>query len=126
MFHVERFAGLTPSITTRYLCSRCLGLQYAYDLPHAGKGARPRGTFPTPCLRDGNHRPVDHGGDVAGHHAGSLLAGDSLELALTQSRDPLLVVILGPTGSGKTALSLALAQRFHGEIVNCDSVAMYR
>ena len=40
--------------------------------------------------------------------------------------DPLLVVVVGPTGSGKTALSLALAQRFHGEIVNCDSVAMYR
>ncbi len=40
--------------------------------------------------------------------------------------DPLLVVIVGPTGSGKTALSLAIGQRFHGEIVNCDSVAMYR
>jgi len=40
--------------------------------------------------------------------------------------DPLLVVLLGPTASGKTALSLALAERFHGEIVNCDSVAMYR
>lgn len=37
-----------------------------------------------------------------------------------------LVVILGPTGSGKTALSLALADRFGGEIVNCDSVALYR
>ncbi|MGA9813924.1 MAG: tRNA (adenosine(37)-N6)-dimethylallyltransferase MiaA [Terriglobales bacterium] len=35
-------------------------------------------------------------------------------------------MVLGPTGSGKTALSLALAERFHGEIVNCDSVAMYR
>jgi tRNA dimethylallyltransferase len=40
--------------------------------------------------------------------------------------DPLLVVILGPTGSGKTALSLELAARFDGEIVNCDSVAIYR
>jgi len=40
--------------------------------------------------------------------------------------EPLLVVVLGPTGSGKTALSLALAERFQGEIVNCDSVAMYR
>jgi len=39
---------------------------------------------------------------------------------------PLLVVVLGPTASGKTALSLALAERFHGEVVNCDSVAMYR
>ena len=36
------------------------------------------------------------------------------------------MVVLGPTGSGKTALSLALAERFHGEVVNCDSVAMYR
>ena len=41
-------------------------------------------------------------------------------------QDPLLVVILGPTGSGKTALSLALGQRFDGEIVSCDSVAVYR
>lgn len=34
--------------------------------------------------------------------------------------------MLGPTASGKTALALALAERFTGEIVNCDSVAMYR
>lgn len=40
--------------------------------------------------------------------------------------DPLLVVLLGPTASGKTALSLALADRFNGEIVSCDSVAVYR
>ena len=36
------------------------------------------------------------------------------------------MVVLGPTGSGKSILSLALAERFHGEIVNCDSVALYR
>jgi len=40
--------------------------------------------------------------------------------------EPLAVLLLGPTGSGKTALSLALAERFHGEIVSCDSVAVYR
>jgi len=40
--------------------------------------------------------------------------------------DPLAVLILGPTGSGKTALSLALAREFQGEIVSCDSVAVYR
>ncbi len=40
--------------------------------------------------------------------------------------EPLLVVVLGPTASGKTALSLSLASQFHGEIVNCDSVAMFR
>ena len=40
--------------------------------------------------------------------------------------EPLLTVVLGPTGSGKTALSLALAEQFRGEIVNCDSVAAYR
>jgi tRNA dimethylallyltransferase len=38
----------------------------------------------------------------------------------------LVVLLLGPTGSGKTALSLALGERFDGEIVSCDSVAVYR
>lgn len=38
----------------------------------------------------------------------------------------LALILLGPTGSGKTALSLALAERFNGEIVSCDSVAVYR
>jgi tRNA dimethylallyltransferase len=36
-----------------------------------------------------------------------------------------LVVVLGPTASGKTALALSIARRFDAEIVNCDSVAMY-
>jgi len=40
--------------------------------------------------------------------------------------DPLAVLLLGPTGSGKTALSLKLAEFFNGEIVSCDSVAVYR
>ena len=53
------------------------------------------------------------------------LPGPSSDLS-EQPSDPLLVAILGPTGSGKTALSLELATRFHGEIVNCDSVAIYR
>jgi tRNA dimethylallyltransferase len=34
--------------------------------------------------------------------------------------------VIGPTASGKTALALTLGRRFGGEIVNCDSVAMYR
>ena len=42
------------------------------------------------------------------------------------STEPLLLVIVGPTGSGKTALSLKLAEEFGGEIVSCDSVAAYR
>lgn len=42
------------------------------------------------------------------------------------SSNPLVVLLLGPTGSGKTALSLALGERFDGEIVSCDSVAVYR
>jgi len=42
------------------------------------------------------------------------------------AKDPLAVLLLGPTGSGKTALSLALGERFAGEIVSCDSVAVYR
>ena len=39
---------------------------------------------------------------------------------------PVVVAILGPTASGKSALALALAARYDGEIVNCDSTAVYR
>jgi tRNA dimethylallyltransferase len=46
--------------------------------------------------------------------------------ARTANGGPLVVLLLGPTGSGKTALSLSLAERFGGEIVSCDSVAVYR
>ena len=39
---------------------------------------------------------------------------------------PLLIAILGPTATGKSALGLAVASRFNGEIINCDSTAVYR
>ena len=39
---------------------------------------------------------------------------------------PLLIVILGPTASGKTELALQIAGKFSGEIVNCDSLQLYR
>jgi tRNA dimethylallyltransferase len=45
---------------------------------------------------------------------------------LSTRHDPPLVVLAGPTASGKTALALALARQFSGEIVSCDSVAVYR
>jgi tRNA dimethylallyltransferase len=37
-----------------------------------------------------------------------------------------LLAILGPTATGKSALALAMARRFGGEIINCDSTAIYR
>jgi tRNA dimethylallyltransferase len=37
-----------------------------------------------------------------------------------------LIVLVGPTASGKTSLALRLAEEFSGEIVSCDSVAVYR
>jgi tRNA dimethylallyltransferase len=40
--------------------------------------------------------------------------------------EPPLIVLAGPTASGKTALAVALAEHFAGEIVSCDSVAFYR
>ncbi len=37
-----------------------------------------------------------------------------------------LIAILGPTATGKSALGIAIAERFNGEIINCDSTAVYR
>ena len=39
---------------------------------------------------------------------------------------PPLIAILGPTGSGKSDLALAVAERHSGEIVNFDSIQVYR
>lgn len=40
--------------------------------------------------------------------------------------DAPLVVIVGPTASGKSALGIALAKEFGGEILACDSTQLYR
>jgi len=37
-----------------------------------------------------------------------------------------VIAILGPTGTGKSQLALALAEKFAGEVVNCDSLQVYR
>ena len=37
-----------------------------------------------------------------------------------------IICIAGPTASGKTALAVALAKEFNGEVVSCDSMYVYR
>ena len=39
---------------------------------------------------------------------------------------PVVLAVLGPTASGKSALGLALAERYGGEVISCDSTASYR
>ena len=39
---------------------------------------------------------------------------------------PKVIVIVGPTASGKTALSIQLAKQINGEIVSCDSMQIYK
>lgn len=51
---------------------------------------------------------------------------DTAKEPLLVVKEPLLVVLVGPTASGKSALALKLALEFGGEIISCDSVAVYR
>src|SRR4029077_16203816 len=44
----------------------------------------------------------------------------------SSSPKPKLIAIVGPTASGKTSLSIELAQKFNGEIVSADSRQIYR
>ena len=37
-----------------------------------------------------------------------------------------VIVICGPTASGKTALSIELAKKINGEIISCDSMQIYK
>lgn len=45
--------------------------------------------------------------------------------AVNQERIPLLAIV-GPTASGKTALSVRLAQKLEGDVLCCDSMQIYR
>lgn len=54
------------------------------------------------------------------HHEGMARPDDHRQAATG------LVVVVGPTASGKSALAMRLAQRLHGEIVNGDAFAAYR
>ena len=44
----------------------------------------------------------------------------------SDARERPLVAVAGPTGSGKSGLALAIAEAFAGEVVNCDSLQVYR
>ena len=45
---------------------------------------------------------------------------------MVTTADKPLIVLIGPTASGKTSLALRIAEEFNGEIISCDSVAVYR
>jgi len=61
-------------------------------------------------------------------HSSSLYNAEGRTLiesnTLRKNKD--LIAVAGPTGCGKSELALRLAEEFRGEIVNCDSVQMYR
>ncbi len=50
----------------------------------------------------------------------------SLSAKLDDAELSPLVVVVGPTASGKTSLAVQLAERYHGEVVSADSVQIYR
>ena len=55
------------------------------------------------------------------------MTGPSSSSADSSSNNPArLIVILGPTASGKSALAIALAEKLNGEILVCDSTQVYR
>ena len=45
---------------------------------------------------------------------------------MNNEKKPKVIVIVGPTASGKTALSIELAKRINGEIISCDSMQIYK
>ncbi|MBQ2765725.1 MAG: tRNA (adenosine(37)-N6)-dimethylallyltransferase MiaA [Clostridia bacterium] len=45
---------------------------------------------------------------------------------MTTEQKPKVAAVVGPTASGKTALAIALAKEFDGEVISCDSMQIYR
>ena len=81
---------------------------------------------------DGRRASTRHTASVG--HARPEFRGNahpSLTVVVVRSTAPMtapaeLLVVVGPTGSGKTALAMALAERLDGEVVSADSVQIYR
>jgi tRNA A37 N6-isopentenylltransferase MiaA len=42
------------------------------------------------------------------------------------SQEPVVIIIAGPTASGKSALALALAEHYRGTVINADALQVYR
>ena len=57
---------------------------------------------------------------------GGSRAGESEGRSPSVKRNPVCIAILGPTAVGKSALAINLAIRLNGEVVSCDSTAVYR
>src|SRR5262245_17196931 len=53
-------------------------------------------------------------------------AGAGAVVTFASEHPDVLVIIVGPTASGKTELAVSVAERVGGEIVSCDSVQVYR
>ncbi len=45
---------------------------------------------------------------------------------MEKGSDPVLYAVVGPTATGKSAMAIAMAERLGGEVVACDSTAVYR
>jgi len=120
-----KFLGTRRRFPALQCCYACVGSKTTAGHTSAGSPFTRTSSHPANIYLGGDGTAGYRGVDPDPHPR-SLLASHPLGRALKVVPDPLLLVVLGPTASGKTALSVALAERLHGEIVNCDSVAMYR
>ncbi len=57
---------------------------------------------------------------------GSVVRSESSSSSSSSNQSARLVVILGPTASGKSDLAISLAEKLNGEILVCDSTQVYR
>lgn len=68
---------------------------------------------------------MNNSNSITNSHDLRMLISNHLEEAVKSGKNP-LIVVMGPTASGKTALGIALAQLLNGEIVSADSRQIYR
>ena len=73
----------------------------------------------------GRIRNGKDGNDADGSWHGDGMSGDARDIAAAGDDLPVLV-IGGPTASGKSALAVALAEQLGGEVINADSMQIYR
>lgn len=94
----------------------------SFDRPgsETDEAPSPGGRSPFYCIT----APLDNGPETAAPPEKDARAAEASLFADVLDRP--LVAVAGPTGSGKSDLALEIAAKFDGEIVNCDSLQVFR
>ncbi len=108
------------------MCTECWSGGMVYTCDSKSHAARLEGSSPSSSTLYVNFKLSYNLNSFSKHQIPPPHFESELTTVMPSKSKPKIITIVGPTASGKTALSIALAQQFHGEVISADSRQVYR